>query len=933
MAKVQILAASLLLALWQVSSAAPAGLLVSCPVQTTVQVQSLSVQSLEPVATRSTEETAFTAWLYPSQASQPTPIYHCDNDTTVQVQIGRPLSIPGQGTLQLVKELDHVTVTAGGQSGTLPLPALATVTACKSKGLYIANIMQNDTDAGYYTGLASQFFPGLYPANSTAKDSFPLQFAGPTAIERCDCPNHRSVNSSWASLPPLPGGDKAFVNNFGVMMTGEFLVMRPADGVTGETAALFPTASDYHLVCLQHDDSAEMIIDGRSYYQSDSAPLDIAGFKQFCTPIMLRPGWHDVKLKYGNTPLDTFSVLRFFVVDAESVNTVNTNGTESYEIQWKGAGKCCTGSSTSPGCMAPLDCCRFRSTTPCDAAVAEVPSPGLAALPSVTPTSMPTSPAAPGSPAAGGSPAAPPRPATLSLPATPLPASAGATPPSRSSSGTLTQSSPPAGQPAAAPSSPSTQHAPAPSAIKDAGVKAPPKAASAASPQPAPPAQPPATAPLSPSGSNSGADVGSPQPPAPPFPAASFPASPPRGGSSSLGAAGPTAGSPAPAGAVLVRCDAFGSVCIAASTADAPIKTDIALLCNEQQALPATYRTQVVYPAGGGGWLSVSPLAGALSSNVPVNLQLTTSPQLAASGAHTAEVVLLQTFAADPGYEAEMGRVAVDYLGFGNRSVTFDNIIPTGDNSMANVTATFAVDFVGTPGSRASLAANLTTSASTVPVTCSLPGPSHTQGNMSYYQCDAQVPLKDMFECLQTDIVFDGSLSAVMERASPSNQEVCGSIQYTQSAEYCAAPVCQMYSVDMAFSGTVGLITDKQQALLVLVCTQDVKVCIDCFKVSGPSNGTIEYFNYVHNSNSSYHLMASWEQAYRGIVTIDAEAQRTESSCSFELKQASPCGGYKSVAPIEAVNFTVTDNVQVKAVAYKIIQECTLDGGSCSFAV
>ena len=39
-------------------------------------------------------------------------------------------------------------------------------------------------------------------------------------------------------------------------MAGEFLVQRPQDGVTGETAAIFPTASDYHLVCLQHDGSA-----------------------------------------------------------------------------------------------------------------------------------------------------------------------------------------------------------------------------------------------------------------------------------------------------------------------------------------------------------------------------------------------------------------------------------------------------------------------------------------------------------------------------------------------------------------------------------------------------------------------------------------------------------------------------------------------------
>lgn len=47
-----------------------------------------------------------------------------------------------------------------------------------------------------------------------------------------------------------------------VRMVGEFLVTRPEDGVIGETPDIFPAASDYHLVCLQHDDSASMIIDG-----------------------------------------------------------------------------------------------------------------------------------------------------------------------------------------------------------------------------------------------------------------------------------------------------------------------------------------------------------------------------------------------------------------------------------------------------------------------------------------------------------------------------------------------------------------------------------------------------------------------------------------------------------------------------------------------
>jgi hypothetical protein len=53
-------------------------------------------------------------------------------------------------------------------------------------------------------------------------------------------------------------------------MKGQFLVTRPIDGVKGEGKDLFPTASDYHLICLQHDDSAEMLVGNKSYYLSDS---------------------------------------------------------------------------------------------------------------------------------------------------------------------------------------------------------------------------------------------------------------------------------------------------------------------------------------------------------------------------------------------------------------------------------------------------------------------------------------------------------------------------------------------------------------------------------------------------------------------------------------------------------------------------------------
>jgi hypothetical protein len=58
---------------------------------------------------------------------------------------------------------------------------------------------------------------------------------------------------------------------------------------------------------------------GSSYYSSDSNTSTPAGFKQYCVPVSLAPGWHGLELRYSKAPLDRTSVFRFFVVDAEQV--------------------------------------------------------------------------------------------------------------------------------------------------------------------------------------------------------------------------------------------------------------------------------------------------------------------------------------------------------------------------------------------------------------------------------------------------------------------------------------------------------------------------------------------------------------------------------------------------------------------------------------
>jgi hypothetical protein len=79
-----------------------------------------------------------------------------------------------------------------------------------------------------------------------------------------------------------------------------------------------------------------MLRAGNSYYSSNSQTSSpAAGFKQYCVPIPMAPGWHDVELRYAKSPLDAASVFRFFVVDAEEVQNVYTSGVPSNQILWK----------------------------------------------------------------------------------------------------------------------------------------------------------------------------------------------------------------------------------------------------------------------------------------------------------------------------------------------------------------------------------------------------------------------------------------------------------------------------------------------------------------------------------------------------------------------------------------------------------------------
>ena len=45
-------------------------------------------------------------------------------------------------------------------------------------------------------------------------------------------------------------------------------------------------------------------------------------------------------------------------------------------------------------------------------------------------------------------------------------------------------------------------------------------------------------------------------------------------------------------------------------------------------------------------------------------------------------------------------------------------------------------------------------------------------------------------------------------------------------------------------------------------------------QVTGPSNATVQYFNYAQNSTSSYQLLVQWDDTYRGNVSVDLQTNR-----------------------------------------------------------
>ena len=127
--------------------------------------------------------------------------------------------------------------------------------------------------------------PGLFLLSRTHSS------ARPFSNNSCDCPNHKVSNTTWPGTPALA---PSLASNFGAALTGQFLVSRPAGGVAGEGPDLFPTASDYHLVCLQHDGAASLTVDGAAVYEGGLSAEAAAGESK-----------DEGESEVGSTPLST----------------------------------------------------------------------------------------------------------------------------------------------------------------------------------------------------------------------------------------------------------------------------------------------------------------------------------------------------------------------------------------------------------------------------------------------------------------------------------------------------------------------------------------------------------------------------------------------------------------------------------------------------
>lgn len=87
-------------------------------------------------------------------------------------------------------------------------------------------------------------------------------------------------------------------------------------------------------------------------------------------------------------------------------------------------------------------------------------------------------------------------------------------------------------------------------------------------------------------------------------------------------------------------------------------------------------------------------------------------------------------------------------------------------------------------------------------------------------------------------------------------------------------PGCGLHFMDMPFSGEDGLVTDKNQAILVVSCSEAVETTAvqqldKCLQVVGPADSSVRTIGVGESAQKFHQLAMSWEATYAGHVSVE----------------------------------------------------------------
>lgn len=143
--------------------------------------------------------------------------------------------------------------------------------------------------------------------------------------------------------------------------------------------------------------------------------------------------------------------------------------------------------------------------------------------------------------------------------------------------------------------------------------------------------------------------------------------------------------------------------------------------------------------------------------------------------------------------------------------------------------------------------------------------------------------LNDRFECLNNDVQSITYLSHFYSLVAGGL--ACSETYTILTSHYCQQPACRLYAVDMGYHSQAGLLTDNNVARILLYCTHQVEICVDCIVVQGPRFAVVEHLQVANDGLPTYYIYLIWEQFYRGPVAVSVESSRQRPGCSLNLQK------------------------------------------------